>query len=351
MKKTNIFIDTSIFISSNYNLNSKVFTSLKALCNSGHVKLILTDITIEEIKSNLLKSIKESQGAIKKARTQAKVLWNLQSDAYKFLFAKLNQDNIYKRLFEQVTIYFQECNATIINATEISAKQIFQDYFKCEPPFGEGKKKSEFPDAFVVSAICEWCSKNDDKVFIVSEDPDFKNASMQNSCLEHLPSVAKFIELILADENILVGVIHKHISQQKEKLFKSIANQIKEYDMIVQDADFDAEAFVADVSITEIYDESIVYVADNKATIELNVLANLSVDVNCYDPDSWYKDPEDKSIHYWDKIEDIFERELDVEVEIDIEFDKTAIEDFEVTNVLVNKGNLLSFYLKEDDDY
>ena len=60
MKSWLVFIDTSIFISSNFNLKSKIFSSLRSLCISGHVAIIITDITIEEIKANLLKSVAEA---------------------------------------------------------------------------------------------------------------------------------------------------------------------------------------------------------------------------------------------------------------------------------------------------
>ena len=347
----NIFIDTSIFISSNFNVNSSVFSSLQSLCSAGHVRLILTDITIEEIKSNLSKPIREAESAIKKARTKARVLRNVKSDGYQFLFGEMNKEEIYSKIYAQLSKFCQDCNATILNAMEIPAKPIFEDYFQCNPPFGEGKKKSEFPDAFVISAIIAWCESNKDTVYTVSSDPDFKNASMQNDYLEYLPSIAKFIEIRLADENILVGVIHDHMKQQKNRIFEAVADQIKEYEMIVQDADFDAEAFIEEVSIIDMNDASIINISDNKATIEASILAYLNVDVNCYDPDSWYKDPEDKTIHYWDKIEDVFEREEYVEIEFDIFFDKTNIQNFKVTRVLVNKGNQLSFYLNNYDEY
>ncbi len=351
MKSWNVFIDTSIFISSNFNLDSKVFSSLRSLNNSGHVTIILADITIEEIKANLLKSITAAKSIIKKASCEAKVLKNLDTDSYKFLFKYFDKKNIFKILEAQITTFIQKCNVEIIKATEITPKEIFHNYFQCNPPFGEGKKKSEFPDAFVIAAICEWCEKNDEKVYIVSEDPDFRKAIVKKDRLEYFPSLSKLLEIILADENVLISIIHDQMKSHSEMIFDSIADQVKEYEMLVEDADPDAEAFIDDVEIIEISNESVIQISENIATIEASVNAHLKIDVNCYDPDSWYKDDEDKTIYYRHKIENIFEREMDFEVEFDIQFDKDAVDKFKITRVVVNKGNLLSFYLDGDAEY
>ena len=348
MKSWNVFIDTSVFISSNFNLDSKVFCSLRSLCNSGHVTIILSDITIEEIKANLLKLITDAESIIKKASSKARVLRNLDTDNYKFLFNKFNKEDIFQQLQAQITAFIQKCNVEIIKATEISPKDIFHNYFQCKPPFGEGKKKSEFPDAFVIAAICEWCETNNEKMYIVSEDPDFKKAIVKKDCLEYFPSLSRLIETILADENILISIIHDQMKRNRKMIFNSIADQVKEYEMLVEDADPDAEAFVDDVSIIDLSNESVIHISKNIATIEADVLAHLNIDVNCYDPDSWYKDSDDGTIYYLDKIEDIFEREMAFEVEFDIQFDKDVIDEFKITRVIVNKGNLLSFYLDED---
>ncbi len=350
MKSWNVFIDTSIFISSNFNLDSKVFSSLQSLNNSGHVTIVLADITIEEIKANLFKSITAAKSIIKKASSEARVLKNLDTDSYKFLFKKFDKENIFKVLEAQIATFIQKCNIEVIKATEITPKEIFHNYFQCNPPFGEGKKKSEFPDAFVIAAICEWCEKNDEKMYVVSEDPDFENAIVKKDRLEYYSSLSKLLETILADENVLISIIHDQMKHHSEMIFDSIADQVKEYEMLVQDADPDAEAFIDDGEIIEITNESVIQISENIATIEANVNAHFKIDVNCYDPDSWYKDDDDKMIYYRDKIEDIFEREIDFEVEFDIQFNKDVIEEFKITRIVVNKDNLLSFYLNEDDN-
>lgn len=327
---------------------SKVFASLLSLCKSEHVTMITTDVTIEEIKANLLKSVDEAESIIKKAGSKARVLRNLDEDSYSFLFGDFNKQKICDKLKEQITTFIKECNTTIIEATKIAPTKIFYDYFHCKPPFGKGKKKNEFPDAFVIEALCEWCDSNDAELNIISEDPDFKDAVELNDRLKYFPSLSKIIEIILADENILVNVIHDLMDRHNEKVFEAISEAAKEYEMLVEDADPDAEAFVEDVSIIELSEKSIIQITDDIATVVANAHGQFSIDVHCYNPDSWFKDPDDKSIHYWERIEEIFERDIDFEVEFDVQFNKNDINNFKIMRVLVNNGDLLSFYLDED---
>ena len=102
MKSWNIFIDTSIFISSNFDLKSKVFSSLRSLCNSSHITIILTDITIDEIKANLLESVADAESIITKASSKARILRNLEEDSYKFLFNKFDKEKIFNTLKAQI---------------------------------------------------------------------------------------------------------------------------------------------------------------------------------------------------------------------------------------------------------
>ena len=348
MKLWNVFVDTSIFRSSNFNINSKLFSIIQSLYKSKRVNLIITDITIEEIKANLSKVIGETESIIKQTRAKVGILRNLDSDDYKFLFEKFKTEEVYNQLIDKIMNYFDQCDVEIIKATEIHSKRIFSDYFGGRPPFGGGKKKNEFPDAFVIAAIDEWAKKTGNKIYVVSGDQDFKDVQTINNNLIYLKSLKEFIELVLSDDNVLVKFIHDLIDHNRDKILAAIEKEIKQYEMVVMDADPDAEAFIEDASIIDLYNMAVIELSENEATVQANVHASLDIFVNCYDPDSWYKDSEDGTIYYWNKIEDTFEREMDFEVEFDIRFNKTDMDDIEILRVVVNKGELLEFYLDED---
>ena len=43
------------------------------------------------------------------------------------------------------------------------------------PPFGGGKKKTEFSDAFTIEAIEAWYKENDERIYVVSLNPAKKH--------------------------------------------------------------------------------------------------------------------------------------------------------------------------------
>ena len=66
---------------------------------------------------------------------------------------------------------------------EASIPDVMNDYFAGRPPFGKGKKKAEFPDALVISALRTWCSKYRRQIYIVSEDQDMQACCTPNGPL------------------------------------------------------------------------------------------------------------------------------------------------------------------------
>lgn len=80
-----------------------------------------------------------------------------------------------------------ELNTKLIDAFELKYKKatelpypdvekVFEQYFSAKPPFSSsGTKKSEFPDAFILSSLKDYIYQNPSKcVLIISDDPDWE---------------------------------------------------------------------------------------------------------------------------------------------------------------------------------
>ena len=80
---------------------------------------------------------------------------------------------------------FKEAKAEILLAMKVDAATVFQKYFQKKPPFGPGKKKEEFPDAFVLTSIEDWCSWKNQKIYVVSTDGDMQSGCGDNGHLLH----------------------------------------------------------------------------------------------------------------------------------------------------------------------
>ena len=53
LKALNVFVDSSIFIGKNYRYDHPSFVALKDAVSAGRANLLVTDITIEEVKAHI----------------------------------------------------------------------------------------------------------------------------------------------------------------------------------------------------------------------------------------------------------------------------------------------------------
>lgn len=68
-------------------------------------------------------------------------------------------------------------------------------------PFGEGKKRKEFPDAFALAALDVYAQKVPDGcIAVVSADADFKVACARYPSLMYFQSLPRLTELLLGDD-------------------------------------------------------------------------------------------------------------------------------------------------------
>lgn len=175
----NFFIDTSVFESNNF-LHS---TSIRALFNystRGIINLFITSITLQEIKDRIAERIKLSQDTQKKFinsfdNKELRILKNLK--AYESInvtaFQKFSTDKAIDEIISKFNLNIKTSRINIISVDNVNPEEVFKLYFSNKPPFSPGKKKFEFPDAFVIKSLEGYCSVNKIKMYVLSHDKDF----------------------------------------------------------------------------------------------------------------------------------------------------------------------------------
>ena len=212
-----IFIDTSIFESENFFLGR----NLKNLCDLSKdniVELKITNIVYEElkqrIKANILKSQISTKKSLQTLNGDGKILKNIKS--LQNLYSLLNIDfhNVEIQLLKKLDDFLKEFNFEIINSNISDVNEVFNNYFNTKPPFKDGAKKNEFPDAFSINTIKKWAEKNYEKVIFLTNDSDFLEISIKN-----------------IDNTHTISTLLDHIARQTHEIhIKFIEDQNIEYD-------------------------------------------------------------------------------------------------------------------------
>jgi hypothetical protein len=143
----------------------------------GEIRLHLTDITIREIEVKILELIQEAEKPIKTFHNNVKILRGVSSFAQLFnIDIEIARSDL-KNQFNN----FMDSTQTIVISTEfVSIPHIFNKYFNQQPPFTGGKKKYEFPDAFVIKALEDYCTEAKSSMYVISKYYDLSSSKRQS---------------------------------------------------------------------------------------------------------------------------------------------------------------------------
>jgi len=346
-----IILDTNIFLKENF-LEGKRINELLKLSEEEKIKIVLTKITIEEVKNNFKKLSRQalSNLAVFRKPFASRVLRN--NSIGKQLYARIDKKDIVKEFNDDFEAILSKSKVLIIDYSELNIQSVFKKYFKEEYPFNGTDKKSEFPDAFALALIEKWCIEKGIKCKVFSSDKDFLN--FKSEYLE----ITKDYEIYL-DEKLQYFLTQEHRFSILQKLFDKngllIDREIEEWYRNKLDDDslyYSVIWFeIHDIEITDITvnhkDYQIVAIEDEAIEIEVEVELTFKVELLIDDEDYSHYDNEDKVTYYFETKTEEIERKSTAKISL-LAFitDENEFEDeFEVLEV--NKD----FELKIEPEY
>lgn len=194
-----VFLDTSIFAGQQYNFGSTAFSSFVPAAKQKGLRLLLPDPTEREIRRQIKVRSDEALKALDDARRKAPFLAKWRHWPHKPANSDRDWEVRHIALGEWAE-FLKQLEVTKLKYDGISIDTVMNWYDEVEAPFGEGKKRKEFPDAFAIAALSAHASKTDSYVAVVSEDPDFKAACERFPSLLYFPSLPRITEFLLLDD-------------------------------------------------------------------------------------------------------------------------------------------------------
>jgi hypothetical protein len=221
LKGKRVFVDTQVFRQARFAVSNPSFTKLRELCEARKLNLLTTEITRREIDANISEVASEIQNALRKAADIIASLGKPDIIVFGIPANKLTEDDLVKALSRQVNDFFEKCQVEQVELPRTTLATVIDLYFKKQPPFSD-KKKSEFPNAFVLEALKSKAGINDEIVYVVSKDPDFANACKQHPYLECIETLPHFLDRYNAHADT-INQVHATV----KKNFKQIEKQLQ----------------------------------------------------------------------------------------------------------------------------
>lgn len=338
----NVCLDTSEYVASRFAFHGQLLARLVALAEAGDVRVFITPVIRREVESNIGEAAQDMSSAVQQLKRKSAMLRDVALPSVKGFFAEYDRDAVIGHLHAQFADFLRSARVTEIPLTGKDAEFVFEAYFGRRAPFGTGKKKSEFPDAFIVASLDGWCADNKEQMYVVTGDgvdqsapaTDGKSAksvddadeikSLTSACrdtstLLPLSRLSTFLDLITIDEqHEALGIARASATMDWSRLnVATIQSRISDafMDLDFVPDDFDAELEDVDVGEVKLDTPELVDIDDDRATLAFVAQVRFVVDAHVVDPESGIWDSEDKVMLFQQNRKASYSRTAEIEGE------------------------------------
>lgn len=232
--KDYIFIDTNIFVSDKFNIDTVPFKLIKKYVDKEVFGVITTYIAKEEQLNHINIFKDETVAFFKKIYSHRAVLRNVEllttgnhNDNIDF-FSKI----IDEKYIEMFNSYLESINVFEIPMTK-NSKIIFEKYFNELPPFEANKdKKSEFPDAFMVQSIIDWVDEKDCSVSVISGDKGFISMTKDSPKLLAFENLKDFFKYLSKKNDQYYYEVMETLLNETDDVYDFIKGKLSELEVL-----------------------------------------------------------------------------------------------------------------------
>jgi len=297
-----IFIDTCIFDAICYNFSA---ATVKAFCEAvkgKKLQLLLPDPTEREISRHINERVDMAIKTIKRAQKDAPFLikiknWPLIKEKNTFSLSYSMRVSTHNELKKFHSLF----RVKKLGYGTINMAEIMDWYDRKTPPFAEGAKRKEFPDALAIALVRDYSNDANKVVAVISQDNDMEKACGLYSNLFCYKSLSSFTEILQSSKNMVLQ-IRQLLKKDKSKLDAAITEHFPSLSFYIE-ANYEGDAQDVEVEDVEFIDLSIVGIGDREVSIVFIANVSFTAYVSYENLETAAYDSEDKVLIPYEMIE------------------------------------------------
>jgi len=240
----NIFLDTNIIEGNNF-FHGSYIQSLLHYSRSGVIKLFMTSISkmelIDRMQKRLIETKEEHNRLVKSLnKHKPRILKNLRQ--YEELeVSPIKIESSLRELVDKLNYNIESADIEVINSNNVNIEEVFSLFYQCKPPFSSNEKKRyEFPDAFILKSVDNWCKMNKKRMLFLTKDNDFngyksRNLLFRNDVKILLADISEYYDSI--QENQIIPFVKEQLRTNENELNELINDQLT--NLITIDIDYE----------------------------------------------------------------------------------------------------------------
>ncbi|MEC8067426.1 MAG: PIN domain-containing protein [Pseudomonadota bacterium] len=310
-----VLIDTSAYEEyiRHDGFKNEVFRVLKTLSDRKYIKVIVHDIIKQEVLTHICKNAVDLKSKSDKFFKDVIRKFPEKSSEHNDIsdfYSKYKNFDLKTLRINECEDYFNSLCVEVINTQDVDVTSaVFERYFSKRPPFGQGKKSKEFPDAFITLSTVEKIKRDDlgVKLIFISADPDWKGFCDEFN-IPLFKKLNEFTDWASSEEpefsndfkvykrsNEIKGAIEKNESS----LFGMIVEEIGTFEDYEPEDFFDVECYDDNDRSVSMQDIKVISSTESSAIVDINFEVIFSLNIHGYHiNDTSFKDPDTKDRVY-----------------------------------------------------
>lgn len=304
-----VFLDTNIYQGKNFQFLTHSLGSLKKLVEDGEIHLLITDVTIGEVKSHISEKAGSAVSELKAIKKNAMILRNIPDVPAFGIFQDVTAACIENKLFSDFEKFLKD--AEVVSIDGVLPSKIFSMYFSVEAPFALGEKRKEFADAFTLEALVSLSTKRALPIHVVTNDRDMHRYAESHPSLICSESIDELIDAVNRAVAIEPAAFATEALQfLRDGIISAVKDKVKDADFEISGSNWDAHIENIEIANFQLVAENLLSV-DSESCIfdlEFEFSANTVEIIKDYDRSPF--DHEDDRYHF--VLENVATKSFDV---------------------------------------
>lgn len=272
---TNVFLDTEVFVEAHFDYTSRHFRAIREYSNSGLISPFLTDVTLREVRAKIREQLEAALN-----HRPAAILGNSSLPSVLALHAEIPLDVIEAELLQQLDDYLEAAESVVLPVGPAALKPVLDRYFSSMPPFGVGKRKAEFPDAFALETLSNWCFEEDALMAVATRDRGMIECCEGSALLVGFEGIASYLDALASRDAALSQHVRESIWTMESEIIEGVRDAFPALSVTAKGGFTEVEVERLDLRDAEFHgDPEIVYLTSAEASVELPIVFHVVADV------------------------------------------------------------------------
>jgi len=336
-----LFIDTSTFRRLQFPIGQSRFEPLMARIAEGDIRLVAPDVVIRELYKQASSAVDEARKAHAKFKRHTQHIRLAGDRVVSELMVDADWARIEAAVADAIEAFFRGSGIDVLTIASVDLAAVVDDYFDGKPPFGEGKKKSEFPDAIAANALLKYAEEQGCMIAVLSEDEDWLRLCDESDRLVWCSSLEQVVEHSQHAEAVLHEQIREMLEHHRSELESAVIDKFPDRGFYWEsDEGHDSE-------IEEVVDEdveewpwSVVAIEDDWAHIEGEARISFRATAIYPDPNSIFRDPDTKELMSFGSEHAILRATVDVPISFKVNIEALRRDELEHDDLVIDAGDI-----------